>query len=146
MRGGFIKNLGLGEAGKHGIAASASDMVAGGDRLPTVDAVMSMFSKRAFAANDYIRIPDVPGGLIIQWGTLGMTNGAGQVTFPVAFTKAFLKAWVGDINSASWSSTNFTVFGPTNPTLTGIGIRAVTLSGTTFQQGVTGCQWLAIGY
>ncbi|HIE3658053.1 TPA: gp53-like domain-containing protein, partial [Yersinia enterocolitica] len=28
---------------------------------------MSLFSKRTFTTNDYIRIPDVPGGLIIQW-------------------------------------------------------------------------------
>ena len=141
-----LKNLDLGEAAKRGVAAAVSDMVAGGNKLPTVDAVMSMFSKRAFAANDYIRIPDVPGGLIIQWGSISMSNGAGQVTFPVAFTKAFLRAWAGDASTTSWSSTNFTVHGPANPTLTGVGIRAVTLSGTTFIQGVTGCQWLAIGY
>ncbi|MFW5402851.1 phage tail protein, partial [Yersinia sp. 1252 StPb PI] len=34
--------------------------------LPTVAAVMSLFNKRTFTANDYIRIPDVPGGLIVQ--------------------------------------------------------------------------------
>ncbi|MGC5340841.1 hypothetical protein ACPXBC_30185, partial [Escherichia coli] len=35
--------------------------------VPSVAAVMSIFSKRSFSANDYVRIPDVPGGLIIQW-------------------------------------------------------------------------------
>ena len=146
MRGGFIKNLGLGEAAKHGVAAAAADMITGGGTLPTVDAVMSLFRKRSFAANDYIRIPDVPGGLIIQWGLLGMSNGAGQATFPMAYPTALIRVWTGDSNTASWSSTNFTVFGPTNFSLTGIGIRAVTLNGTTFTQGNTGCQWLAIGY
>lgn len=140
-----LKNLGLGEAGKHEVAAAA-DMTAGGDKLPTVAAVMSLFSKRAFTGYDYIRIPDVPGGLIIQWGSLNLQNGAGQVTFPVAFTKAVIRVLAGDISSASWNSSNFTVFGPANPTLTGVGIRAVTLSGTTFVQGITGSQWLAIGY
>lgn len=140
-----LKNLGLGEAAKRGITVAA-DIATGGDKLPTADAVMSLFSKRAFTGSDYIRIPDVPGGLILQWGAINMTNGAGQVTFPVAFTKAVLRVIPGEISAASWSSTNFTVFGPTNPTLTGVGVRAVTLSGTTFQQGSTGCQWLAIGY
>ncbi|WP_311781318.1 MULTISPECIES: phage tail protein [Pantoea] len=141
-----LKNLGLGEAAKRGVAAAAADMIAGGVNLPTVDAVMSLFRKRSFAANDYIRIPDVPGGLIIQWGIISMSNGAGQATFPIAFPAALIRVWAGDSNTASWSSSNFTVFGPTNFSLTGVGIRAVTLNGTTFTQGTTGSQWLAIGF
>lgn len=140
-----LKNLGLGEAAKRGITVAA-DIATGGDKLPTADAVMSLFSKRAFTGSDYIRIPDVPGGLILQWGAINMTNGTGQVTFPVAFTKAVLRVIPGEISAVPWSSTNFTVFGPANPTLTGVVIRAVTYTGSTFNQGVTGSQWLAIGY
>lgn len=38
--------------------------------VPPVSAVMSLFSKRSFIGKDYIRIPDVPGGLLIQWGPI----------------------------------------------------------------------------
>jgi hypothetical protein len=107
---------------------------------------MSVFSKRAFTSNDYIRIPDVSGGLIIQWGNINMTAGQGVATFPIAFPNSFLRCWAGDVSTASWSSSNFTVFGPSTATKSNVIIRAVTLSGTTFTQGVTGSQWLAIGY
>jgi hypothetical protein len=56
--------------------------------LPTVAAVMSLFSKRSFATDDYIRFPDVPGGLIIQWcgGVTTTTGDSSQVvTFPIPF-------------------------------------------------------------
>lgn len=53
--------------------------------LPTVAAVMSLFSKRTFAAADYIRIPDVPGGLIIQWGLYTPAGGSQSINLPTAF-------------------------------------------------------------
>lgn len=53
--------------------ATDAQMAAGVSRelLPSVAAVMSMFNKRDFqttGGGDFIRIPDVPGGLIIQFG------------------------------------------------------------------------------
>lgn len=45
--------------------------------------VTAMFPKRTFTANDFVRIPDVPGGLIIQWGRVE-DNGATN-TFPTPF-------------------------------------------------------------
>lgn len=45
--------------------------------------VTAMFPKRTFTANDFIRIPNVPGGLIIQWGRVE-DNGATN-TFPTPF-------------------------------------------------------------
>ncbi|WP_238696146.1 phage tail protein, partial [Salmonella enterica] len=49
--------------------ATNAEMATGSSQslVPSVSAVMSIFSKRSFSANDYVRIPDVPGGLIIQW-------------------------------------------------------------------------------
>ncbi|MCE9797498.1 phage tail protein, partial [Citrobacter portucalensis] len=49
--------------------ATNAEMATGSSQslVPSVAAVMSIFSKRSFSANDYVRIPDVPGGLIIQW-------------------------------------------------------------------------------
>lgn len=83
---GVLSKLGLGEAARQGVA-TASQMQAGTatNLLPTVAAVMSLFSKRAFAAADYIRIPDVPGGLIIQWGSYTPTGGTQTINLPVAF-------------------------------------------------------------
>jgi hypothetical protein len=139
-------NLGLGNAAKLNVGAAA-DMTGNSDKLlPTIAAVMGLFGKRTFAGSDYIRIPDVPGGLIIQWGYLNLSAGAGQATFPVAFPKAVIRCFCGDISSSSWSSSNFTVFGPAATSLTTLNIRAVTLNGTSFTMGVTGSQWIAIGY
>lgn len=44
--------------------------------------------KRTFTQNDFIRIPDVPGGLIIQWGRTGTLSNSAftTVTLPVAYT------------------------------------------------------------
>lgn len=51
------------------------------------------FPKRTFAANDYIRIPDVPGGWILQWQRVNHTAGknTGQTfSFPIAFPNAVM--------------------------------------------------------
>ena len=48
----------------------------------------TLFGKRSFNENDYLRIPDVPGGLILQWCKIvdnGNTN-----SFPIAFSTAVL--------------------------------------------------------
>ncbi|MEH4321416.1 hypothetical protein POX55_14010 [Escherichia coli] len=90
-------NLQLKEAAKLGVAKA--DQMAEGtatDLLPSVAAVMSLFSKRAFTGNNYIRIPDVAGGLLIQWGRTIFTSPDGNVgtlvTFPIAFPSACLSA------------------------------------------------------
>lgn len=81
------------------IPASGTDVatnaeVAAGtvDKLVNVPGLMSLFSKRSFTTADYIRIPDVPGGLIIQWvrgSTAGFTEGAfPAITFPIPFPTA----------------------------------------------------------
>lgn len=81
-----LSYLGLGAAAKQGVATSA-EMQAGTatDLLPSVAAVMSLFSKRSFATNDFIRIPDVPGGLIIQWGEATTSPSSYFVNFPMMF-------------------------------------------------------------
>lgn len=81
------------------IPASGTDVatnaeVAAGtvDKLVNVPGLMSLFSKRSFTTADYIRIPDVPGGLIIQWirgSTAGVSEGAfPAITFPIPFPTA----------------------------------------------------------
>lgn len=45
--------------------------------------------KRTFGANDFIRIPDVVGGFIIQWGSMNLapsvSTASVDTTFPLAF-------------------------------------------------------------
>jgi microcystin-dependent protein len=53
----------------------------------------SWFPKRVFSANDYIRIPDVPGGLILQWGTGSGTS----FTFPIEFPNACFFVGGGEV-------------------------------------------------
>ncbi|HHX5192636.1 TPA: gp53-like domain-containing protein [Yersinia enterocolitica] len=88
-----LLNLGLGDAAKLGVATNAQ-MAAGTSTalLPTVAAVMSLFSKRSFGMNDYIRIPDVPGGLILQWGRVviptAVNEKSAKITYPIQFPTA----------------------------------------------------------
>jgi len=82
----FLTNLGLKEAAKQGVA-TAAQMQAGTatNLLPSVAAVMSLFNKRTFADADFVRIPDVPGGLIIQFGRGFMSTQGGKYNFPTPF-------------------------------------------------------------
>lgn len=48
------------------------------------------FPKRTFGTNDFIRIPDVAGGLIIQFGSAIINSPTGTVTFPTPFPNAAL--------------------------------------------------------
>lgn len=52
------------------------------------------FPKRVFTDRDYVRIPDVPGGLIIQWGSSPQiaANATATSNLPIAFPNAFLRA------------------------------------------------------
>lgn len=48
------------------------------------------FAKRIFGASDYIRIPDVEGGLIIQFGANAINQISGVIDFPIPFPNAAL--------------------------------------------------------
>lgn len=63
--------------------------------------VTSMLPKRSFAANDYIRIPDVPGGLIIQWGVATAVGTSHTVNWPINFPNAALQALGFDCNNGA---------------------------------------------
>ena len=84
----IIGNVQLGEAAKQGVATNQQmqDGTAT-NLLPSVAAVMSLFSKRSFSTSDFIRIPDVPGGLIIQWGIMSTAdaNGLCSANLPIKF-------------------------------------------------------------
>lgn len=70
--------------------ATNAEMAAGSSSslVPSVAAVMSLFSKKDFGGNNYIRIPDRPGGLIIEWGYVANApkfQTFANITFPLAF-------------------------------------------------------------
>lgn len=84
-------------------SASRVDVGTGSGELPSnatvastiASALASFLPKRAFTSTDYIRIPDVPGGLIIQWGRFSTqlpTNSSGNITLPTAFPNGGLFA------------------------------------------------------
>lgn len=86
---GVLSDLGLGP-----IATAAN--IQSGTAKTMVDAsgLKSFLPKRNFAANDFVRIPDVPGGLIIQWGVVlkSIPEGVQNVIFPTPFPNFSLMA------------------------------------------------------
>lgn len=109
--------------------------------LTTVAAVMSIFSKRTFVQNDFIRIPDVPGGLIIQFGlatNLASGTNFSTVQFPTPFPNSALI--VLPIRAYQYAATG----GQANPT-----IRLITPSSFDINIGdaiSVGAYWIAIGF
>lgn len=91
-----LSDLGLGPI------ATAADIQAGtAKKMVDATGLKSFLPKRNFAANDFVRIPDVPGGLILQWGTVvkATPEGAQNVIFPTPFPNFALTAMATPINS-----------------------------------------------
>ena len=66
-----------------------------------VDAVLKILPKRAFSANDFIRIPDVDGGLIVQFGSVVVPNGASDSVIPVVWPIEFPNSAIVAISGIS---------------------------------------------
>ncbi|HHT0992413.1 TPA: gp53-like domain-containing protein [Enterobacter roggenkampii] len=133
-----LTNLGIGEAAKLGVATN-SQMAAGtaANLLPSVAAVMSLFSKRNFATKDYIRIPDVPGGLIIQFGTSVIIATSGSLAFATPFPNSAL-AFVALKNGSDGRFISYS----------GLILNGVSVYGflNTTPTNIDTFNWLAIGY
>ncbi|EKN6222699.1 phage tail protein [Yersinia enterocolitica] len=112
-----LKNLDLGDAAKKGIASNAEMQVGTADKLVSLIGLMSIFGKRTFTTNDYFRIPDVPGGIILQWcgGVTTQTGDSSQViTFPIPLPTAVLNLSVTTIaGSQTLSDAYFQQFAAT---------------------------------
>lgn len=96
--------------------------------------------KRAFSTNDFIRIPDVPGGLIIQWG---YTSGTGvhSTNFPTAFPNACLNVYTtAQGNSVS---NGYVITNKAGTTNTYAGFVSQTTNAASATVSYT---WLAVGY
>ncbi|EOI6408150.1 phage tail protein, partial [Yersinia enterocolitica] len=113
-------------AAKKGIATNAEMQVGTADKLVSLVGLISIFGKRTFTANDYIRIPDVPSGFIVQFGTaITLASGDTIVTFPIPFPNKVLGIHPSQNNSytngawAAYSSkslSSFALSGWTNAT------------------------------
>lgn len=86
---GVLSDLGLGPI------ATAADIQSGtAKKMVDASGLKSFLPKRNFATNDFVRIPDVPGGLIIQWGVVlkSIPEGVQNVIFPTPFPNFSLMA------------------------------------------------------
>jgi hypothetical protein len=99
--------------------------------------ITTAFPKRTFAASDFIRIPDVPGGLIIQFGSAIINSPTGTITFLPLFP--MLLAFVPVKNSDA--AARFITF--SNLTNTATNLYGWT-SGTT--SNLDSFNWIAIGF
>lgn len=68
--------------------------------------LLSLFSKTDFSSSPYLRIPDRPGGFIIQWGiaaSVATDATSPYIAFPVTFPNAVFVILPGHILSSSSS-------------------------------------------
>ncbi|WP_052696536.1 hypothetical protein [Pantoea sp. BL1] len=143
-QGNHAVNLGqIGAAALLGVATNAQ-MATGTSTslLPSVAAVMSLFSKRSFGSKDYIRIPDVAGGLIIQWGQIAISSGNSiAVGFATNFPTACVMAIACNLGSAAPIA--FPAVGAMNTAY--FNLYAAKSTGTAADSG-TSWNWIALGY
>lgn len=96
------------------------------------------FAKRMFGASDYIRIPDVEGGLIIQFGVNAINQISGVIDFPIPFPNAAL---VFVPVKRSDAASRYVTYD--NLTKTNVEVFGWIPSGTA---NVDNFNWIAIGY
>jgi phage-related tail fiber protein len=65
--------------------------------------ISALFPKRVFSANDFIRIPDTPGGFIIQFGSAVVApEGTTDVTLPISFNS--IRGAIAGMGVSGWNS------------------------------------------
>lgn len=105
----------------------------------TPSTIKALFPKRSFTENDFIRIPDVPGGLIIQFGTANLVaDGNITLTMPVPFPSFGLAAFV-TLNNITFNTGSDA----------GVGVVIASRSTLTIRSGVASPSpafWVAFGY
>lgn len=97
-----------------------------------------LLPKRTFSANDFIRIPDVPGGLILQWVSVVNPTTSGtsvSVTWPTNFPNAVRAcAMAGDFVGGGAVSMTLTVI---NRSTTGALLHKAAQTGTPSVESAT---------
>ncbi|MGM7882442.1 phage tail protein [Yersinia enterocolitica] len=94
-----LENLGLGDAAKKSIASNTEMQVGTADKLVSLPGLMTLFGELELGVNDWVRIPDRPGGTIFQifekQAPYGVGTWAYDVTFPVVFPNTCLHVFTG---------------------------------------------------
>ncbi|MGT3183219.1 phage tail protein [Yersinia enterocolitica] len=94
-----LENLGLGDAAKKSIASNIEMQVGTADKLVSLPGLMTLFGELELGVNDWVRIPDRPGGTIFQifekQAPYGVGTWAYDVTFPVVFPNTCLHVFTG---------------------------------------------------
>lgn len=108
-----LNNFGIGPI------ANASEVTAGTSKKLIDAALLKAFlPKRSFQANDVIRIPDQPGGLMVQFGTLTGVSGSDVISSTLTFPELFPNACLAVIAVAVSSDMGGGVVGVQVRTLT----------------------------
>ncbi|KDX61718.1 putative fels-2 prophage Pin [Escherichia coli 2-210-07_S4_C2] len=132
-------NLGLGEI------ATVADIQAGtASKLVDAEGLKKYLPTKVMQVSGFIRIPDVPGGTIIQWGQVTETinEGTKNVVLPTPFPNSGRFAIAIPLNLAG--DTSCDIFAQLqSASLTGINFFFSWVSSST---PANGFQWFAIGY
>lgn len=135
----FLQNLGLGEI------ATVADIQAGtASKLVDAEGLKKYLPTKVMQASGFIRIPDVPGGTIIQWGQVTGTinEGTKNVVLPTPFPNSGRFAIAIPLNLAGDATCD--IFAQLqSASLTGINFF---FSWVTSSTPANGFQWFAIGY
>lgn len=108
-----LNNFGIGPI------ANASEVTAGTSKKLIDAALLKAFlPKRSFQANDVIRIPDQPGGLMVQFGTLTGVSGSDVISSTLTFPELFPNACLAVIPVAVSSDVGGGMVGVQVKTLT----------------------------
>lgn len=134
-----LTNLGLGEI------ATVADIQAGtASKLVDAEGLKKYLPTKVMQESGFIRIPDVPGGTIIQWGQVTGTinEGTKNVVLPTPFPNSGRFAIAIPLNLAG--DTSCDIFAQLqSASLTGINFFFSWVSSST---PANGFQWFAIGY
>lgn len=134
-----LTNLGLGEI------ATVADIQAGtASKLVDAEGLKKYLPTKVMQVSGFIRIPDVPGGTIIQWGQVTGTinEGTKNVVLPTPFPNSGRFAIAIPLNLAG--DTSCDIFAQLqSASLTGINFLFSWVSSST---PANGFQWFAIGY
>lgn len=132
-------NVGLGEI------ATVADIQAGkASKLVGAEGLKKYLPTKVMQVSGFIRIPDVPGGTIIQWGQVTGTinEGTKNVVLPTPFPNSGRFAIAIPLNLAG--DTSCDIFAQLqSASLTGINFFFSWVSSST---PANGFQWFAIGY
>ena len=136
---GVLDYLGLGEI------ATVADIQAGkASKLVGAEGLKKYLPTKVMQVSGFIRIPDVPGGTIIQWGQVTGTinEGTKNVVLPTPFPNSGRFAIAIPLNLAG--DTSCDIFAQLqSASLTGINFFFSWVSSST---PANGFQWFAIGY